>query len=423
MLIRFGVSNHLSIKERQELSFVPSRAIKDDDRGLIKCSAVPDGFLLPMLIIYGANASGKSNIVNSLRYVANFVRNSYVKNDPNARISRHGFAFCDELSGMPTEFDVDFVVGNVRYSYGFSVDDVRVRTEWLHSYPRGVRQLLFERDLSKFRFGRNLKGKNGTIAELTRDNCLFISSAAQLDHAEIRRIRDFLVSISGVGFGGNLVSIANEMFARREIDRRIVDFLTTINTGVVNVRKKEIGLPEGFAKFEAGIKDLAVRLLKASETGLKINANVIEFAHQGENGDEIYLPLNRESSGTQRLLIVLSSIFRAIDRGTVLCIDEIDASLHTQACEALLHLFYESAIGGGCAQLIATTHDTNLLGSRFLRRDQIWFTEKSNNGATTLYPLTDIRTRKGDDFEKGYLEGRYGGVPDSAFLRQILREV
>ena len=124
-----------------------------------------------------------------------------------------------------------------------------------------------------------------------------------------------------------------------------------------------------------------------------------------------YLELGMESAGTLRLLMVLSLVYRALDDGTPVVIDELDASLHTLASEAVVQLFCSKETNPKGAQLIATTHDTNLLASQMLRRDQVWFTEKDAYGATLLFPLTEIRTRSGDNFEKGYLQGRYGAVP------------
>ena len=138
---------------------------------------------------------------------------------------------------------------------------------------------------------------------------------------------------------------------------------------------------------------------------------VIELAHRGRKGEAVYFDLDSESAGTRQLLMVLSLAFQALDKGVPLCIDEVDASLHTYASEAILKLFCLSEINRNGAQLIATTHDTNLMKSSVLRRDQLWFTEKTSEGATELYPLTDIRTRKGDNIELGYLQGRYGALP------------
>ena len=138
------------------------------------------------------------------------------------------------------------------------------------------------------------------------------------------------------------------------------------------------------------------------------------------NGEPVYLDMADESEGTRRLLRLLIPMFRALDTGAVMVVDELDASLHTHACEMLIELFSSPKTNPKGAQLIATTHDTNLLRSRHLRRDQIWLTEKDTEGATHLYPLTDFRTREGDNLERGYLQGRFGAIPFSGRIADIL---
>ena len=124
----------------------------------------------------------------------------------------------------------------------------------------------------------------------------------------------------------------------------------------------------------------------------------------------MYFALERESAGTRRLLLILSHVFESLDAGAPLMVDELDLSLHTEASLALLRLFCSPSTNPNGAQLIATVHDTNLLGAPMLRRDQVWFVEKED-GATRVYPLTDIRTRKGDNVERGYLQHRFGAAP------------
>ena len=145
----------------------------------------------------------------------------------------------------------------------------------------------------------------------------------------------------------------------------------------------------------------------------------IELGHIGKDNNKIYFPLERESAGTRRLLIILHQAFQVLDEGSILVIDELDASLHTHACGALLELFSSPRTNPKGAQLIATTHDTNLMRSPCLRRDQVWLTEKDAGGATHLYPLTDIRTRKGDNIELGYLQGRYGAIPSDTPISEL----
>ncbi len=167
-------------------------------------------------------------------------------------------------------------------------------------------------------------------------------------------------------------------------------------------------------------REIASAIRKVSKEPFEFGPEfAIELAHRGSEGEAIYFDLDHESAGTRRLLILLGSVFHALDDGVPLVVDELDASLHTRACEAVLSLFSSPATNPNGAQMIATTHDTNLLRSPLLRRDQIWFTEKDGEGATHLYPLTDIRTRKGDNIEKGYLQGRYGAIPFSGPIADI----
>lgn len=139
--------------------------------------------------------------------------------------------------------------------------------------------------------------------------------------------------------------------------------------------------------------------------------SVLKLGHITSDGGTVYFTLDSESSGTRRLLLLLHHAFKALDQGSLLIVDELDTSLHTQACEAIIAPFSSRDTNPKGAQLVATTHDTNLLRSPMLRRDQIWFTEKDEGGATHLYPLSDFKVRKEDNLEKGYLQGRFGAIP------------
>ena len=198
----------------------------------------------------------------------------------------------------------------------------------------------------------------------------------------------------------------------KEIDSRVIDFLGTLDTGICGYRRRESDIPEELKAVRREILSAVGRTagasMNVSDTGKDAT---VELAHQTQDGDPVYLDLGMESMGTQRLLVMLSLAYRAIDAGAPLVIDELDVSLHTLASAALLQLFCSPETNPNGAQIIATTHDTNLLGWPGLRRDQIWFTEKDEAGATLLYPLTDIKTRRTDNLEKGYLQGRFGAVP------------
>lgn len=374
MLLRFSVSNHLSLRDSQELLLTTS-SLKDKTEGLIDCPAAPRGSILPAVVVFGANASGKSNLVHALKAMQRMVLFSHTRGDASGGVSRHAFKLDASYSDKPSRFEIDFIHEGVRYHYGFEADDAAFLSEWLYAIPKSHRRLMFERDGNDFRFGRELKGRNNTIAELTRSNSLYLSAATQNSHEQISSLYEYIRSMNCyMSIGSD-----NEYWWRhKEIDTRVIEFLGKLDTGICDYRRREI---------------------------------TIELSHQSRDGETFYLDLGMESSGTRRLLVMLSLAYCALDTGTPLVIDELDVSLHTLAGAAVLQLFCSPKTNPKGAQLVTTTHDTNLMKWAGLRRDQIWFTEKDEDGATLLYPLTDIRTRRSDNLEKGYLQGRYGAVP------------
>ena len=425
MLLRFGVENHLSIQKRQELSLAAS-SLRDNEDGLIHCPDVSGGAVLPAAIVYGANASGKTNFLNALRTMQRMVSWSQIKGTPGEGIPlRHEFLLDPAWSGRPSCFDIDFVIDGIRYHYGFGASDEAFVSEWLYEIPKAHRRKLYERDGDRFDFGRHLRGRNANVAELTRPNSLFLSAAAQLGHPQLSGIytyfRDMVFMLSPSANSNAASSIfANADEANRE---QAIRFLRAIDANVVDYKRSEAEISEKELEMKREFWALAQRFSGSSDEDPpksldETNEVRIELTHRGSGGESVPLGLDLESAGTIRLLPLLVRAYRALDRGRPLIVDELDASLHTHAAEALVRLFSGRGNGNG-AQLVATVHDTNVLRSAALRRDQVWFAEKGAGGATEIYPLTDIRTRRGDNLELGYLQGRYGAVPMNDPLETI----
>ncbi|MGQ4273407.1 AAA family ATPase [Terrihabitans sp. B22-R8] len=403
MLLRFAVKNHLSLRNEQELSLVAS-SLKDDESGLIEVENVR---LLPSIVIYGANASGKSNLLNSLQFMRNAVVHSHERgNAGDAPVRRRPFALDGAALKQESEFSIDFIADNVRYSYGFRCTDSAYTSEWLYQYPNGRSQMLFEREKDVFTFGRSLKGRNKVISDLTRDSALFVSVAWQNSHDQLSVVANYFAATYGK------VGSQSYFYGQEYIDPRTIKYLSYVGTGIFDYRTVEAKISEATKAFQLGFVKLAKESFGETFEPPDVEKR-IELGHRGSTG-LAYLPLARESSGTKRLLDILGAVFNAIDEGTLVVIDEIDVSLHTLACEGIINLFKDKTINKKGAQLIATTHDTNLLRSPSLRRDQVWFAEKNEVGESHIYPLTDIHTRVGDNLEKGYLQGRFGAVPFSA---------
>ena len=425
MLLRFGVENHLSVRGRQELTLAAS-SLKDHREALIPCDAVDSGAVLPAVVIYGANSSGKTNFVNAISTMQNMVLWSQIGGAPGGGVPRREFQLDRRWSERPSCFDIDFVIDGVRYHYGFEATDAEFTSEWLYEFPKAHRRKMFERNRDEFEFGRSLKGQNNIIKKLTRRNSLFLSAAAQNGHAQLSRFYKYFHDMTFTSSTSIPGTEASEQFAMGGSDVRVIEFLKAINTGVIGFRRNEVGIPTEQQEIRSRLEALITNAV-----GGKVKVNIedsedeeeiveIELAHLGAGGEVVHLDLSRESAGTRRLMVILSQAFQALDRGLLIIVDELDASLHTYAGEAIVRLFCSPVANRKGAQLIATTHDTNLMMSGELRRDQLWFAEKDVEGATELFSLSDIRTRKGDNYELGYLQGRYGAVPTNDPVAAIL---
>jgi hypothetical protein len=420
MLLRFAVENYRSMRERQELSLVAS-SLDDVSSGLIQSEAAEGSAVLPAVILYGANASGKSTLVSALRWMKTAIMNSHRRGEPGGSVPVAPFLLDDESAAKPSVFEADFVWEDVRYQYGFEATKDGFAVEWLYSYPNGRRQALFERRGMEFNFSRILKGQNKVIAGLTRSNSLFLSAAVQNGHEQLSRVSTFF---SKMQFDSGQDSVAEMMsLADRKLDTRIIDFLGRIGTGIVDYRIDPLEKSERTSQV---LNDLDALFKKHFDESFDLPETFgrrISLGHRGGNRQPVFMDFATESDGTQRLLFLLPRIFDVLNDGALLVVDELGASLHTQACEALLLLFSSKTNNLRAAQLIATTHDTNMLRLDIVRRDQVWFTEKDPAGASHLYPLTDIRTRKGDNIEKGYLQGRFGAVPFSGSADDFIEKL
>lgn len=423
MLLRFGVGNFRSIKDYMDVSLIASNAIKDSGPHLF---SVPGGKqkALPFLLIYGANASGKSSIYHALGLMKRHVQTSFTARQPGEKLGHAPFALGEEMTAVPTRVDCDIVVESVRYHYGFEFDDNAYHSEWLYSFPEGHRRVLFHRSSpDEIEFGSTLRGKNKTIAEFNRDNSLFLSTAAQNNHAQITPVYKWFEQLAGVTPSINNSTIKKKL--SQNVDSRIVPFLRNADTGIVGANIVSEDLPEKVIEIYNSMKavvnkrdpdDIRVEIQKPQQ-------NVqVSLVHKGGDGVGVELPFDVESRGTRRLIGLLVHIFKIIDDGGVIFIDELDASLHSLLSMKIIELFSFEEFNKNGAQLIATTHDTNILCSDNVRRDQIWFTEKDSYGATEVFPLTDIKTRNSDNLERAYLQGRFGAIPYLGSIKDLLAD-
>lgn len=419
MLLRFAVENFKSFSSAQEIVFASS-ALVDEGVDLIPFDGAPKGTILPAMVVYGANASGKSNLVGAIARMRDKVLNSHRQGKPKSNVSYDPFLLDNEFEDMSTKFDMDFVIDNVRYNYGFEFNGDQYTGEWLFSFPKKLPRMLFERSETGIEFGRHLKGRNSIIWELTRENSLFLSAATQNHHEELTKVAEFFEGIS-IQIPSDSSGAATSFLINRRDDGQIasevIECLKELGTGVTGYRLKKDEYSDSEKKLSTKLLELLSEVLpneadELAELPEQLNERrEIQLSHKNVQGEDVYFDLSNESAGTRGLLASLPKVLKTLNAGGLIVFDELDLSLHTKAAEFVLKMFASKETNPHGAQLLATTHDTNLLDAGCLRRDQIWFTEKDAFGSTEIYPLTDISTRKSDNIERGYLQGRYGAIP------------
>lgn len=412
MLLRFRLENSRSFRSLGEISMVQSN-LQGPKVPTIKLQQLTDTEVLPCALIYGANASGKSNLIKAIQFYREAILSSHNKGSPSGGVPRVPFA-TEEMQGLESLHEADFVVDDVRYTLGFTCDDEKFSEEWLYSYPEGKKRVLYERSGDEVVFGGKFLGPKKQLVEFMRPNSLFISTATQNDHPSLSRLVAALSEWKEFSFTSVTKSMVDIEFKNADIDPRVIKFLGFVGTGVVGFKSHAVDVPEEFRgltrEFYGLLKnrfdDLPEREIEEDETRLEV-----ELGHRSTNEEVFFLDLNRESSGTRRMLLLMNRVFRALDSGSLMIVDELDLSLHTLASEEIVNLFQNEKTNPNGAQLIATTHDTNLLSMTKLRRDQIWFCERGEDGGSEIYSLAEVKSRHSDNFEKGYLGGRYGAIP------------
>jgi len=421
MLLRFEVANYRSIMEPAELSMIAV----DEDRAATRGFDLLNERVLTVAGIYGPNASGKSNVISAITWLSQAVGTSL--RSWEEVIPRDPFRFGRGPETL-SAFEVDLVVDGVRYSYRVEFDDSQVLFEVLYSYPERRRRVLFERVGEEFHFRRGLGAIAGT-RDLLTPTTLALSAAMRFSDPEVQPFGRELAGMRVFGtrrvaFGGRVLSPALGMGHTERI------FYTAGSPAQ----------PTLFEDEELGFSDqrkAALALLRFADLGID-DVEVVENPEIGTLGgqrrrelvlihraanEELPFNLPDESAGTLTWLALIGPALTALRDGQIMLFDEIDASLHPKLSARLLELFQDPVTNPRGAQLIFTTHDTSLLNH--LNRDEVWLTEKGDNGATTLTALAEFggdKVRRSLNLEKAYLQGRFGAVPelDQFVLRRAL---
>jgi AAA15 family ATPase/GTPase len=414
VLLRFSIENFRSLRDRQVLSLVAGTG-KEHSEALISIPGLPQR-ALRIAAIYGANASGKSNVLKALNFFAGAIRDSHRSWKPDGPVPVQPFALDGNME-KPITFAADFLVGRVQYEYGFSVNASKVLKEWLYAYPNQKKRVWFERDASLkggIRFGKHLLGENRAIENITRINSLFLSAAAQNNHEMLLPIFTWLTTKIEFSIGPR--SAISPEIAERCGDPRLTQTLSRLlaaaDLGIMGLDCARASVDEEIrTTTQDFLKKLATKFALATNTEIPSEVHTVQFRHRSKGETGIALANDSESAGTLAFLSLLCPALEVANSGGVLCVDELDSSLHPLLALEIVRLFNDPQRNPRGAQLIFNTHDVNLLDSSVLRRDEVWLTEKDSEGSTHLYSLNDFKPRKQENLKRGYLQGRYGAVP------------
>jgi AAA15 family ATPase/GTPase len=417
MLIEFRVRNYRSLRDDTILSMVASadKTFKDTNVQETGIRSLPG--ILRTAGIYGANAAGKTNIIRAMALMRMLVLQSAAL-QPGQQLNVQPFMLDPSFRDKPTEFEVTFLLKNVRYQYGFVINKERVLGEWLNVYKTAQPQNWYTRTYNpelgqdEYKFGSHFQGQRQVWRASTRPNALFLSVAVQLNSDQLKPLFDWFtngVSVfegGGVPFFNNIHPLDLTLSAIQQApgeDNPITQFLLPADTSIAKIGiEKKKGISRSFR--------LDTATGKLDQVEEEKESLVPHFLHSSPKGSATF-EFPDESEGFQRLFVMAGPLFEILRGGCVLFIDELDRSLHALLVQRLIMMFQDSSENGPSAQLIYTTHNTSLLGAQLLRRDQIWLVEKDEDQASGLYPLSDFSPRRNEALEKAYLEGRYGGIP------------
>lgn len=419
MLVEFTVGNFRSFKENVTFRMVAAKlTAKNKELDANNVFTVDEHLnLLTSAAIYGANASGKSNLIAALRFMRNLVINSSKESQAEERIPVENFRLSTATENEPSFFEVVFYLENRRYRYGFTVNTERILSEWLFYVPTSREARLFERAAEGIHPTSTFKEARSGLVALTRDNALFLSVVAQFNGEISQKIIGWFRNLT-INSGLNDRS---RMFTMRSFEKsqewdEIVKFVKGLDLGISNIDVERVPVPyrTPLAGFEADARAMTRTVIKTLHH--KYDEEGTPIAWEAFDLDQ------HESDGTRKLFSFAWPLINTLKHGKVLIVDELDARLHPLLTCAIINLFNSPDTNPKHGQLIFTTHDTNLLSNKIFRRDQIWFTEKDRRGATRLYSLAEFKVRNDASFEKDYINGRYGAVPFVGDLARMIGE-
>ncbi|MBK8252273.1 MAG: ATP-binding protein [Polyangiaceae bacterium] len=427
MLLQFSVENFLSFREPTVLSMLAAPGVSHpqhivvsgpENRGILRCSA-----------IYGANASGKSNLIKALDTGIELVRKGTRARDP---LPARPHKLDPACMTKPSRFEWEIAVSEKRFSYGFEITQTTVVSEWLYCISGDQEQALFTREKGEIKLGEGLsKTARSTfieyVAEGTRPNQLFLTEASERNVVELTPVIDSLCACRVVRPDIPFTSTVKLIETNPDLAAEFGLLLASMGTGIekIEIRRFSEGIGVDLYEKNGSREEAAVlvaEMAKLAASGLwhmeekdgKTDVRVVMAVHRAIDGGEVPFTFYEESDGTKRLLQLAPALsgVSGEESITLYAIDELERSLHPLLTREFVSRFLAAE---NTRQLVFTTHDTNLLDLELLSSDAIWFTEKNPAGATNLYSLAEFKSDQlgalGTQIEKGYLQGRFGAIP------------
>ncbi len=384
---------------------------------------LPETRLIKAAAVYGPNAGGKTNLLLALRFLRWLVIESATGQKPEAQLPTEPFRLDHEAIEMPTVMELTFVAGKTRFELAVAVTKQRIVQERLVAYPNGKAQTWYDRvwnEDAKYFDWTPVKSADFNldpgIIERTRENALFLSTAAQWNNAQVAPIYQwFSNTLKFINLGLDLMPLSHvptaELVNRSGNARKfITDVLRLADLGLTDIESNQQTF-DGDAERFLGLMRNFAREAGAPFDLFPDRVWQITFQHTGKGGENFPIAWDNESAGTRRFFSFLGPWLSAIQSSSVFCVDELETSLHPTLAAELLRLLFKLTNKEHQCQLLFTTHNPLLLDMTLLRRDQIWFADKNNEGESFLYPLTDYKPRADESLVRGYLSGRYGAVP------------
>jgi AAA15 family ATPase/GTPase len=430
MLLQFSIKNFRTFKDKAALSLIASNYDKDTREVENVFGHKTFNYrLLKSAVIYGANASGKSKLLEAIAFMRHFVINSSKESQKGEIIEVEPFRLSRETENEPSEFEIIFLLNDELFRYGFEATKEKIVSEWLYHKPKTKEIELFYRDKNKFEtHGRNFTKGSAVVKEgLVRDNALFVSVAAQFNEQTAIAVIDWfkrLKTISGLSESG-YQGFTMGKTEKPEHKAKILELLKVADLGIQDIKLQKLDidrLPKGMSKE---MRDEILREIK--EENAEFVADVLtthkKYDLNKQIVDNVLFSLDDdESSGTQKFFALTGPILDVIENGYTLVVDELDSKLHPNLVCKIVSLFNSKEFNTKNAQLIFNTHDTNLLSLGLFRRDQIWFTNKDKYGEAKLYSLADFKSdevKRNEPFEDNYIRGKYGAIPYLGFFDNL----